>query len=144
MLLRSQTKQKMSKTGSLKKSFSMSNKGFTLMEVIVAIAILSISFVMVMQLFSGGLRASRASCDYTRAVVHAQDKMDEILSDPVMDSGEFEDGFQWSSVIQPFLEPEDSDFMIFKIILHVSWQDNARGKSLKLVSLKTLPKDQVF
>lgn len=142
--MRRKTEQKMQTTGRRKHRYPISEEGFTLFEVIVAIVILSISFALVMQLFSGGLKASRASCDYTRAVVHAKDKMDEILSDPIMDSGDFEDGFQWASVIVPFLEPEDSNFMIFKIILHVSWEDTNRGKSLKLVSLKTLPKDQVF
>ncbi len=113
--------------------------GFTLIEVIVAIAILGISFVMIMQLFSGALRASRASCDYTRAVVHAKDKMEELSVAPVQDSGEFEDGFKWESVIQPYKELEDSAFNLLKINVKISWNDALRKPNyVELVSLKVV------
>jgi general secretion pathway protein I len=121
--------------------------GFTLIEVIVAIAILSISLVMVMQLFSGGLRASRASCDYTRAVVHAKDKMEELSVEPVQDSGEFEDGFAWESDVQPYeelnKELEESDYNMLKIKVKVSWSNRAhKQKSVELVSLKAVEKEE--
>jgi general secretion pathway protein I len=121
--------------------------GFTLIEVIVAIAILAISLVMVMQLFSGGLRASRASCDYTRAIVHAKDKMEELSVEPVQDSGDFEDGFRWESEIQPLEELnkklEDTDVNMLKIKIKISWFNLARQqKSVELVSLKTIEKEK--
>jgi general secretion pathway protein I len=130
------------------------NRGFTLIEVIVAIAILAISLVMVMQLFSGGLRASRASCDYTRAIVHAKEKMEELSVEPVQvgmtrfrDSGEFEDGFIWESEVQPHEELnkefEDTGFNLLKIKIKVSWFNLARQqKSVELVSLKTVEKEK--
>ncbi|MCK5140544.1 MAG: type II secretion system protein [Thermodesulfovibrionia bacterium] len=121
--------------------------GFTLIEVIVAITILSISLVMVMQLFSGGLRASRASCDYTRAVVHAKDKMEELSVEPVQDSGEFEDGFTWESDVQPYeelnKELEESDYNMLIIKVKVSWSNRAhKQKSVELVSLKAVEKEE--
>lgn len=121
--------------------------GFTLIEVIVAIAILSISLVMVMQLFAGGLRASRTSCDYTRAIVHAKDKMEELSIEPIQDSGEFEDGFIWESEVQPYeglnKELEDSGFNLLKIKVKVSWFNLARKqKSVELVSLKTMVEEE--
>ncbi len=113
--------------------------GFTLIEVIVAIAILGISLVMIMQLFSGALRASRASCDYTRAIVHAKDKMEELSVVPVQGSGEFEDGFKWESGIQPYKELEDSAFNLLKIKVKVSWANALeRQNSVELVTLKVV------
>jgi len=120
--------------------------GFTLIEVIVAIAILAISLVLVMQLFSGGLRASRASCDYTMAIVHAKDKMEELSMDPVNGSGEFEDGFKWDADIQPYQEsdkkPEDSVSNLLKIKVKVSW-DNVinQQRFVELVSLRASSKE---
>jgi len=93
------------------------HSGFTLIEVIVALAIVSISFVMIMQLFSGGLRASRSSCDYTRAVVHAKNKMEELSFDPIADSGNFDDGFNWRTELEPYEEPEDGNFKLMKLIV---------------------------
>ncbi len=83
-----------------------SSPGFTLVEIIVAMAILGISLVLVMQLFSAGLRTAKASCDYTIAIVHAKDKMEELSQTLVNDSGEFEDGFKWETVTEDYGEPE--------------------------------------
>ncbi len=117
--------------------------GFTLVEVIVAMAIVGISLVMIMQLFSGGLRASRTSCDYTRAVVHAKNTMEELSYDPVPGSGNFDDGFNWKTEIEAHEEPEESGYKLMKLIVIISWGDAlSKPKSIQLVSLKTLPVDE--
>ena len=119
------------------------NSGFTLIEVIVAIAIVSISFVMIMQLFSGGLRASRTSCDYTRAVVHAKNVMEELSFNPIPDGGQFEDGYTWQAELEPYEEPEDSNFKLMKLKVIISWGDALRRpKSIKMDSLKTMSIDE--
>ena len=110
--------------------------GFTLIEVIAAMAIVAISLTMVMQLFSGGLRNSRASCDYTRAVVHAKDKMEEITVSPGQESGVFEDGFKWESYIEPQEELEEISYKLLKIKIKVLWGDRADNQ--KYVELETL------
>ena len=120
-----------------------SQNGFTLIEVLVASIIVSISLVMVMQLFSSGLKSSRTTCDYTTAVVHARDKMEEFLLDFVSGSGEFEDGFSWSSEIETYNEPEESQVNLMKIKVIVSWPDDARGqRSIELVSLKAISEEE--
>lgn len=111
--------------------------GFTLIEVIVAIAILSISFVLVMQLFSDGLKAARSSCDYTRAIVLAKDKMDELTESPVSGSGEFNDGFSWESEVEPYTEDEGSEYKLLKLRVKVTWDSLLkRQKSIELTSLR--------
>ena len=119
------------------------NSGFTLIEVIVAMAIVGVSLVMIMQLFSGGLRASRTSCDYTRAVVHAKNTMEELTHDPVPGSGNFDDGFNWMTEIEPYQEHEESGYKLLKLKVIISWGDVLRKpKSIQMVSLKTLPIDE--
>ena len=122
--------------------------GFTLMEVLVAGVIMTISFVLVMQLFSRGQRLSRDSCNYTRAVVHAKDKMEEISPAPETDSGEFEDGFTWEAVVEPFATTErggeESLFSLIIITVKVLWDDNNKSHSVELVRLKTVPTEEIL
>lgn len=118
--------------------------GFTLIEVIVAIAILSISFVLVLQLFSNGLKAARTSCDYTRAIVLAKDKMDELSDDPVSGSGEFDEGFMWESEVEPYKEDEESEYKLLKIKVKVTWDSMLkRQRSVELVSLRMSPGEEL-
>ena len=117
--------------------------GFTLIEVIATLAIVSISLVMVMQLFSSGLRVSRTTCNDTRAIVHAKDKMEELSQTPVQDNGEFEDGFEWETEVQPYegfnVELEDTDLNLLQLKVKITWFSTAKKKkSIELVSLKTV------
>ncbi|MBC8413026.1 MAG: type II secretion system protein [Nitrospira sp.] len=117
--------------------------GFTLMEVIVAMVILAVSFTLVMQQFSAGLRSSRVSCDYSRAVVHAKDRMEELSLKPVSDSGEFEDGYRWESLVEPFGESAESEYTLMKISVRILWGGSGdSADSLKLVSLKAVENEQ--
>ena len=120
-----------------------SQSGFTLIEVLVAFTIVSICLVMIIQLFSAGLKASKTTCDYTRAVVHAKDRMEELAFDPVQGSGEFEDGFTWQSEVEPYNEPEESLFKLMKIKVIISWPDvGEKQKSIELLSLKAVSNEE--
>ena len=121
------------------------SRGFTLIEVIVAFTILSVSLVMVMQLFSAGLKASRASCDYTRAVIYAKDIMEEISGSPEDESGEFEDGFIWETEVMPYEDSEGIVENILQIKVKVSWADVLRrDKTIELVSLKAIVDEEAL
>jgi len=106
-----------------------------------------------MQLFAGGLRASRTSCDYSRAIIHAKDKIEELegASGPLVpESGEFTDGFKWQSEVESFREVkvgskafEEDKLRLMKIKVTVAWEDSVRKpKSVELVSLKTVSDDE--
>lgn len=113
--------------------------GFTLIEVIVAMAILGISLVLIMQLFSAGLKSAKASCDYTIAIVHAKDKMEELSQTLANDSGTFEDGFKWETEIQDYKQIDESDYKLNKLIVKILWPDALKQqKSIEIVSLKML------
>ena len=122
-------------------------QGFTLIEVIVAFAILAISLVMVMQLFSAGLRVSRTSCDYTRAVVHAKDKMEELSLKPVQGSGKFEDGFEWETEVKSYGEHNEKldelGVNLLEVKVKISWDSTSRQQqSIEMVSLRTLAEEE--
>lgn len=119
--------------------------GFTLIETLVAMAILSISLVVIMQLFSGGLKSSRLSDNYTRAIFHAREKMEEILLDDnftdMAMEGEFSDGFEWKAQALRFEPDQDEEETklpvdIFSIKVDVSWHEGSQEKHFEISTLK--------
>lgn len=119
------------------------SRGFTLIEVIVSIAIMSICLVVVMRLFSAGLRASRSSCDYTRAIVHAKEKMEQLSFKPEAGSGDFDDGFRWQTELVPYMVSEEARYNLWQLKVKISWTTAlTKESSIELVSLKALTHDE--
>jgi general secretion pathway protein I len=128
--------------------FPLSNRGFTLIEILVAISVLSISMVVIMQLFSGGLISSRLSDAYTRGIFHAREKMEEILlgtefAEQVSD-GEFDDAYRWRSEIvrQEQSEEEASKlpFEAYHIRVDIFWDEGNREKNFGISTMKLVQK----
>lgn len=57
--------------------------GFTLLEVLVALVILSVAVVATLQLFGGGLRLARTAGDHVAATVLATAKLAEVGAGPL-------------------------------------------------------------
>lgn len=136
-------------------------RGFTLLEIMVSMAIMAIALVTVIQLFSGALRSAKVSYDYSLAVMGAKEKMDEALTvitlaefDELEKTGEFENDmmkdYQWEiKGPDPYEIPEglatdveeesgvfdDLPFKLYLIGVRVSW---ASGMHEKEVSFKTI------
>ena len=125
----------------------MRNKGFTLIEVIIALAILGIGLTVIIQLFSGGLRLAKISEEYTRAMSLGRMKMEEITYQPKIEEGtsegEFDDTFHWQVQIKKTdLLPveKDSDFKppveLFQVRVNILWKSGSKEKSATLESYK--------
>jgi general secretion pathway protein I len=129
-------------------AFLSSNKhalrqnGFTLLETLVAMMILSIALVIIFQLFSEALNAGHISESHTRAVWHAREKMDELLlyetlSEEIRE-GDFEDGYRWRFRIEQ--AASDSQLNLdgvatFTITVQVSWEQGQKTKHLDISAL---------
>ncbi len=120
----------------------LKDRGFTLFEVVVAIAVLGIGIAMVMQLFSGGLRSGRASQDYTLGVILAREKMEETLIEPVEGSGEFDNGYRWQADVASYGSSEE-DLNLLEIKVRVSWPDSNKERSVELVTLRVAPDEKL-
>lgn len=77
--------------------------GFTLFETLAATMIFATALVVLLQLFSGGLRTNAVADQYTRAVFHAREAMEALalttqIAEPDLE-GTWEDGFAWKAEI---------------------------------------------
>src|SRR5262249_47727185 len=83
-----------------------SSAGFTLLEVLVAFAILSVAVVAVIQGFAQGLRLLKVAGDHQRAVLLADQKAREVVN-PIEahDKGQ-EDEFDWERTVSIVKTPD--------------------------------------
>ena len=86
--------------------YRRAKRGFTLLEVLIAFAILAVALTALMQAFSQGMRNLEVAENYATAAMLARSKMAEIGAAISVEegehSGEFEDGWQWRVVVFPY------------------------------------------
>lgn len=117
------------------------NRGFTLLEVLVALTILAVAIVAFMQLSSQGLRLLHLSDDYQQAVILA-DRVARATD--VVEEGAGagqERRFQWDRRVSLVPVPEEltpgagPELRLYALTVAVRW---GRGRTLELASLRTV------
>jgi len=122
-------------------------KGFTLLEVVIAMAILGMGLAVIMELFSGGFRLGRAAEEYTKAANYARIKLEEIVSQQNIaegtEEGEFDDAFRWQvSVKKIDILPieKNPDFKppveLFQVKVNILWKSGSKERSASIESYK--------
>jgi len=120
------------------------DRGFSLLEVIVALLIMAGGFLAVVNLFSGSVRSVNLSSQYLKAVTLANSKMNELeIENFFVDdkSGRFEneESYRWELDIVPYdssLNDESSGIQLQNILLKVFWNDNGKPRKLELATLR--------
>lgn len=115
-------------------------RGFTLLEVLVALAILSVAVVAMIQLFAQGLRLLKVAGDYQQAVLLADQKAREL--ETVRESIETgqEGGFQWERRATAVPVPDEltvsspTPVRLFRVSVVVRWSGN---RSVEVATLRT-------
>jgi general secretion pathway protein I len=129
------------------------NKGFTLIEVSIAVAILGVGLTVLIELFSGGLRLGRASEEYTKAVNYARSKMEEIAVKPTIkegsEEGEFDETYRWQVDVKKveILPIENKpDFkppaQFFQVQINIIWKSGSKEKSTRIESYRTIKPEE--
>ncbi len=123
--------------------------GFTLLEVLVATALLAIAVAVVLQLFSANLRAVSISEDYVVATKKADVKMREILDSETLSETSFSeatgDGYRIDVSVADAL-PERTQNLPVKLLeidMTVTWSKGNRERSLKLKTMKAIRREQI-
>lgn len=116
-------------------NYSLKNKAFSLLEVVVAVALLAVGITATLNALSFSLRASGVSCDMVQAAFVADDIVQElefkeregnISKEPPLVKGNT-DKFEWEYTLN--LNPE---LNLYILNLDITWLKSNRGESLKL------------
>lgn len=124
---------------------SFTKHGFTLLEVLVALAILAIAVTLVLQLFSTNLRSIITSEDYVRAAMAADERMREISLAEDLDQGSWveTDGPYTTRVVVSEVLQEKTDTLplrLLQIELTLSWKKGLRSRSVTLTTARLVTK----
>ena len=127
--------------------------GYSLIEVIVAFALLALALTLLLGTLSGATRQVRWSGDAGRAALHAQSLLDTVgvgeALQPGRRDGEFDDGrYRWSLRVEPWVEPVPANVAatpaadrLYELRLRVQWGDGGPRERLQLRSLRLVPAD---
>jgi type II secretion system protein I len=121
-------------------------KGFTLLEILVSLAIMAIAITLVMQLFSANLRAVAKAGDMTLASVRGDSRIREILAEPSLTetawSETTEDGYRMDVAISEVMKEKTDNLPVrlMEVALTVHWMEGIREKSLSLKTMKMVDK----
>lgn len=134
-------------------------RGFTLLEVMLAFALLAVGLGLLLAIQSGGLRQVRQGALASEASLHAQSLLDSLgVLEPIETGrreGELDAGrFRWAMEISEVEDPAraavpalpgqpliDADALaaapkLYRVVLDVAWGDVHGGPSLRVVTLR--------
>ena len=122
-------------------------KGFTLLEVLVALAILGIAVTVIIQLFSANLRTLSASEDYVSASLQGAAKMRALLDDKDLDEKAWTEispeGYRLDIAVKEGLtdRTEMLPVKLLDIALTIQWTKGNRVRSMTFQTLKLVKKE---
>ncbi len=129
-----------------------SQRGFSLLEVLVAFVILALAMGVLMQIFSGGLQNATRAAEYQQAVLLAQSRMASIGTEMPLsegdNTGEFDSKYRWHVSIQRYQEdPAQSSeqtgtpiaplpVRLLEVEVQVLWGDAGQPHTVDLKTLR--------
>lgn len=121
--------------------------GFSLVEVLVAFAILALALATLFSAFGTGAKLSAAATERTRAVLHAESILASlklaVAAEPVSLEGEFEDGFRWEAdVVRAGTQEEREAWFAaaHDISVRVFWGASANERKVEFHATRLSPK----
>jgi general secretion pathway protein I len=114
--------------------------GFTLLEVLIAFAILSVAVVAVIQGFAQGLRLLKVAGDHQQAVLLADQKTREMVT-PIEGRDQGKEGnYDWERTVTVVPAPDltrtqaTAKWRVYQIDVKVTWGDK---RGVEIVSMRT-------
>ena len=127
---------------------SRASKGFTLIEVLVALSILTLIFGAALEVFSRGLGAMSASEAHALASAFARARLDEMSAaglSPGVTSGRERGGdhgleMQWEAQVTAYEEDDlgpskSRNIDLLRVVVRVTWSDGVRERHIRLETL---------
>jgi len=123
-------------------------RGYSLIEIIVAFAILALGLTMLLGTLSGATRQVRQAGDAGRAALHAQSLLDEFGERPQIGArdGELDAGrYRWRLDVAPWDDPspqrgprriDPGAARLLRLQLDVEWGEGGPAQRVQLSSLR--------
>lgn len=128
-------------------SKSSVQRGFTLLEMIVATALMSIAVVGLLSLLSGTLSNASRVKTYDQVAMLARTKMNDLLvlsplplGAPL--AGQFDESSGWQAMAVPFERWPDAQpgsFQLVRIDLEIWWKNGDERRSVRLEGFRREP-----
>ena len=112
--------------------------GFTLVETVVALAIMAMALGVLYRAVGGGVRTVGDLSAYSRAAAIGESVLQMRDSVPAAgwnDTGQWE-GFRWSVASAPFEPGSGAGVPLHRVQVDVAWSDGLRDRTFSLVSLR--------
>ena len=120
-------------------------RGFTLLEMLVAFTILVMAFSVVLRVFSAGARSTGFADRHSRAVAHAEALLERYAAEEPLAAqergGRLEQDLQWQVTVEPYpvesgpLEPQ-TEAALYRIAVTVSWPGPQERRRVRLETLR--------
>jgi general secretion pathway protein I len=122
-------------------------QGFSLLEVLIAFAIMAISVTLLLRLFSGSSAVISITDDYTNAILIGESLLEEIGSSatiqPGVREGHVSNRYRWTLSITPYpISPSllqsgmNAAPSPYWVIAEVQWGEGVNQRSFSLKSLR--------
>jgi general secretion pathway protein I len=119
-------------------------RGFSLLEVLVAFAVLAITLGVLLQVFSGAIGATHLSAGYSRAAALAESKLNGVGIEIPLEIGTYEGDpegdLSWFVVIEPYdaelsllAEPAYPAYVVTAV---AGWGEGERVRRVSLTTLR--------
>ena len=118
---------------------SQAARGFTLIEVLVALAIAGLGLALLVAATGSGLESTTAADRYVQAVSLAQSRLAQVGRSLPLKKGSFSGdegrGFRWRvAIAEPVAQPAPGKLALYPVTVTESWQGGMGPKSFSLAS----------
>lgn len=118
-------------------------RGFTLIEVLVAFVILALFLGAVLPSLSASLSATRTSNDTLTATAYAQSLIAGVGVEGLITEGEFTNTLEQTRftsrlTVRPYGEPAAAatDARLYEVTARIGWRDGVRRRTVSLTTLR--------
>jgi prepilin-type N-terminal cleavage/methylation domain-containing protein len=125
-----------------------SSRGFTLLEIVVAMTIVGLGVVTLLEVFSSGLRLGARSQDRTEVITQGRQVMDQFLAGRTLAEGTVQgiigENGRWKLQVQPVRSAEElslgNDWELKEIALDIIVPESSSERRVELRTLRLVKK----